>query len=202
MSSRSVIALSVSALLFFTACSQHFQKVEKVSTECGYRTVAFDSFADCMDKKLVSIESENYEKKEAPNYKSHRRKAETQSQDEFFELRKQFQTELRVLKNSYLSGATEIGKASKDYKDIYNQYDQLVLNFKNEEQAMNDRAATVAAVILVGAAVVAACQDGGCGGGGGGGSSYQNNLKCDLQGCCSYHGGVQGVGLVERFVSP
>ncbi len=156
--------------LTLTACQGRYASLGKSMSDCGFWTKSYATFHDCMEPKVIASNTNN------PNDYYNRSSTEIVTQLNYYGE--------KVSKKSFTDK-----QAFEGFRDFVNQ--KIV-----EEQESAQVAGTIVAISVLGVAA-ASCVNTGCGGGYSNAYSSQNvcGSPVSLQGCCSYHGGVQcGIG--------
>ena len=180
ISLRKICAILSCVCLITTSCSQRFSHMSSGHEECGYLSNKFNEFSECISGYLAKKVSDDYTA-------SSTQRNQVATNDPVTDLTSEFISKIQAMNEQYSkhlkSKPKNVKKLNQEY---YNRYNQLLSEYVQKEQKINDRAAAIATVLLVGAAAIAVAKNGGGGGGGG-----QSSNNCSMQGCCSYHKGVK-----------
>ena len=192
-----IVAIFLIPIILLTGCASKFSGMNNTSSECGYRDVHFDVFAECLKTKLIAQSIDPAEAKKADEFNMRTFAPKDSSPGV---LQAQYLSDLDNLLARYEDKTLAKKKKEKKTETLdkiaYDQFDELTRAAASLEEAQNKKAQAMVAVMLVGAAAIGAasyCSRHHCGGGGG----YSTNH----QGCCSWHNGIaEGCGPHGRLI--
>lgn len=173
--------IAITSLIILTGCATRFETISNKNQECGYEKKPFHNFSDCMINDLKNKQKATKNENNSPNPNNRKFK---NSSNPYEDMTNDFINTLSSLRNASLEAHEGKKKAAlKADKELYEEYNALVMDYRRREQQMNKEAQAIGAVLMIGAGAVALCHDGGCSNGGYGNNYNQQSV---YTGNCQY----------------